>query len=119
MSLKFNLATGVVPVVLTEGQKTINCEIREMKAATRDAYLDTVGDRLRLGPDGKPIGVKKFEGMQADLLTRCVFIEGSEVPIAKDVVQGWPASVVTSLYEEAQKLNQLTNVQETETVKND
>jgi len=113
--LKFNLVSTVVPVTLQNGETFVEYELREMRAADRDTYLDTVSDRLRLDANGKPAGIKKFDGMQADLVSRCLFSKADGKPVKRDIIQGWPSSVVQGLYSEAQKLNKL-NVDEEKVV---
>lgn len=106
MALKLNLRTSSIPVTLEgEGGKSEEYQLCEMVAADRDKHLDSLADRIRLSPDGKPAGVKKFDGMQAELISRCLFKDGKPVP--KETIQSWPASVVGALFDEAQKLNHL------------
>lgn len=114
--LRFKLSVGVVPVVIEgEDGKEIVYEIREMMASVRDKYLDSLGDRMRTDTSGKFSGIRKFDGLQASLLCQCLYDgEGHLVP--KEVIQKWPAGVVTGLFEEAQKLNRL-DAKEEETKK--
>jgi len=106
MSLKFNLVASTIPVLLENGNgQPSEYELREMTASVRDKYLDGVKERVQVGVDGKP-SVKKFDGMQADLVSRCLFQkDGTAVPTK--TIQEWPSSVVSSLFSEAQKINQL------------
>lgn len=110
--IKLELTTGTVPVQLGEQEY----ELREMTAAARDHYLDGLKSRVQVGTDGK-FNVTKFEGMHADLLTRCLFPKANNTAVTRDVIQKWPARVVTALYEEAQKLNGL-NQESKESAKN-
>jgi protocatechuate 3,4-dioxygenase beta subunit len=116
--LQFTLVTEIVPITLTTVDgKTVNYELREMSSASREKYLDTLGDRVRYGPEGKPCGIKKFEGMQADLLTLCVF-DSEGKAVTKAEVQKWPASVAGGIYESAQELNHLNEEKKDEPAKN-
>lgn len=118
-SLKFSLKTSTVPVTLEANGKVVDYELREMTAAARDTYLDSLGERLRVDKDGKPAGIKKFEGMQADLLTRCLFSTQQNKTVSRDEVQGWPSSVVSALFKEAQKINLLNEEKDAGELKND
>ncbi len=106
--LKFSLKSNVVPVTLDAGDGSArDLEMREMSASARDRYLDCLSSRMRYDGDGKPAGIKKFDGMQAELLSLCLF-----APDGKRVTEGdiqlWPASVVSDLYKAAQEMNHLS-----------
>jgi len=117
MALKFTLLVSSIPVVLEGGNgKPQDYELREMTAAVRDAYLDTLGDRVQMDKDGKPGGVTKFDGLQADLVSRCLFLRVDGSKVTRETIQGWPASTVASLFDEAQKLNHLTAITEKDAV---
>lgn len=106
MGLTFNLKKNDTPVTI-EGEQgvTQNLRLVEMSAALRDQYLDTVAARMHI-VNGQPAGIKKFDGMQADLLSRCLLKEDGK-PVTPSEIQGWPSSVVASLFDEAQKINSL------------
>lgn len=109
LSLKIG-APGVLPVVL-ENERGIEekYELREMSAASREKYLDQLTNRLAVDSNGKPKSVSRFEGMQAALLTKCLFkIEGEiGVLVKESVIQAWPALAVSQLFSAAQQLNDL------------
>lgn len=104
--MKIQITTKTVPVTLEINGKPEEYELREMDAATRDKYMDALAGRMRLGPDNKPTGVLRFEGMQADLLAVTLRKKDGQL-VRKDVIQSWPASVVDTLFQESQKLNLL------------
>ncbi len=105
--LEFTLSSQTIPVVIKTGDgKILNLELREMTAAQRDKHLDSVSSRMAYDADGKPTGIKKFEGMQADLLVLCLWRSDGN-GVLKEEIQKWPAAVVASLYQEAQVLNHL------------
>lgn len=107
MGLTFNLKKTDIPVVIEGGdQGPLNLRLVEMTAAMRDQYLDTVQARMGYDQSGKPIGIKRFDGMQADLLIRCL-LKTDGKPVTQAEVQGWPASIVAGIFAEAQKLNHL------------
>lgn len=106
--LKFTLKSNAVPVTLTlEEGSDLELEMREMVASARDSYLDRLSSRMRYDNDGKPAGIKKFEGMQAELLASCLFRKEGGKAVTSADIQGWPASVVSDLFKAAQELNHL------------
>lgn len=104
--LSFKLVTATIPVTLETPEGNIELEIREMSAASRDLYLDDLSTRMRLDAQGNPLGLKKFEGLQAGLLFRCLFRKDGKAINEADI-QAWPASVVSELFTAAQSLNHL------------
>jgi len=79
--------------------------LREMTASKRDQYLDRLARRIKISPDGKSQGVAKFDGLQADLISSCLF--RGEIPVSVAEVQGWPAAVVGGIFKDAQDMNKL------------
>lgn len=106
MELKYSLKKNDIPVVIEGEAGEQNYRLVEMTAALRDQYLDTMGARMHM-VNGMPAGIKKFDGMQADLLTRCLVKEETGKCVTVTEVQNWPASLVAQLFEEAQKINHL------------
>jgi len=105
MNLK--LTPNVISLTLeSTNNESTPYELHEMTAATRDKYLDSMNARMQVGPDGKAIGVKRFDGLQTELLALCLKQKDGTLVPAK-VIQEWPASVVTELYGLAQKANRL------------
>lgn len=105
--LKLSLVNQILPVTLEgeEGEKKY--ELREMTAASRDSYLTQMSSRIKIGEDGKPT-VKKFDGMQASLLTLCLFKKEDGKAVPEPEIQKWPSSVVSELFKQAQLLNHLS-----------
>lgn len=103
--ISFDLTAKVVPVTLKNGDGSKTYELREMTSLVRDQFLDKLTARARLDAGGRPVGVSKFEGLQSDLLSRCLYHEGKPVPSSE--IQGWPSSVVSELYKRAQEINHL------------
>ena len=102
---QFILKTEAVPVLIDAEEM----ELKEMNAAQRDRYLDSLSNRMRLDTAGRPAGVKKFDGLQSGLIALCLRRkDGSLVP--EQTIQTWPASVVSGLFEMAQEINHLNNV---------
>lgn len=108
----FKLKATVIPFQIETAEGVaVDHELREMAASARDEYLNSLGDRVRIDKDGRPIGVKNFKGMQSDLLVRCLFLKGEDKPIPASAIQSWPSSVVAELYKEAQTLNHLNQTE--------
>ena len=105
-AIQFDLTVQSFPVVLKNGDGEAKAyELREMTSKARDQFLDTLTARTRLDSAGKPVGLNKFEGLQSDLLCRCMYHENKLVTSAE--IQNWPASVVSLLYKKAQEINHL------------
>ncbi len=112
----YKLKSAATPITLEKEDGTVlEITMKEMDAASRDRYLDELSTRMRFDAEGRPAGIKKFEGMQADLLALCLFNPDGK-GVIKMEIQKWPASVVSDLFKKAQAMNHLT--QETE-IKND
>lgn len=98
------------------GEGTTEYELREMTAAQRDNYLDGLNKRLRI-VNGTAAGVARFEGLQADLISACLYDNGGGViPITE--IQKWPASLVAQIFKQAQDMNQLSKEMEEAELKN-
>jgi hypothetical protein len=99
-------------VVLTGPDgKEAHYELREMSANARDKYLDQLGERMKVDAEGKVAGVRKFEGLQSALLAVCLY-DAEGALVKKEAIQSWPSTTVSSLFEEAQKINLLTATKE-------
>lgn len=110
-NLRFKLQANVLPVEVEGPDGTVvEYELREMTAVTRDRYLDKLQKRMQLDANGRAAGIRKFEGMQADLVASCLFHKTDGRSVSEDVIQGWPASAVVSLFSAAQELNRLKQV---------
>jgi hypothetical protein len=105
--LRLSLKGKEIKVVLetVEGSED-TFTLRELTGKTRDDYLTSNAARMRFNEDGKVTGVKSFDGLQSSLLSRCMFTETGDLVSAK-IIQGFPASAVTALFEKAQELNAL------------
>lgn len=107
MKSHFKLALAFHSVIVEDSDgKQQEYRLVEMIASARDQYMDSLRGRLKTDDAGKVTGVVKFEGMQADLLSRCFFDPSGKL-VTKEVIQSWPASVVSELFEAAQKMNHL------------
>lgn len=71
---------------------------------------------MRVNTEGKTEGLTDYEGLQSGLLALCLYKDGELV--AEKVLQGWPASVLSDLFDAAQELSGLDKGAETK-AKND
>lgn len=103
---KFKLKRKSVPVVMEdENGNEFACELREMTGAERDQWLNGMAGRMRVDAQGNPVGVAKFDGLQADLIALCLYQADTRVP--KSQIVGYPASVQTELFKICQEINSL------------
>lgn len=116
--IKLNLNVTAVnrwPVTIQDSEEVPtdpNYELREMTAAQRDSYIDLTQNRFERDKDGKPVHEKRIEGIQAELLFRCLRKLPNDV-VTKETIQKWPAASVQQLFDAAKKLNRLDEKDET------
>lgn len=82
--------------------------IREMDGNERDRYMNRVTRRSKKARANRGRDAFDFEGVQAELLSICLFEDGSDKPVNADMLQKWPASLLQALFDKAQELNGLT-----------
>jgi len=117
--LKFTLKLKEVPVDIVDidGQEKVYI-LQELTGAQRDIFLNEMGERLKY-TGGKAQGLTNYEGLQAGLVSLCLFDDKKE-PVKKEVIQSYPASVLSSLFDAAQELSGLVvDEKELEKLKND
>ena len=105
LQLKLRTRRWDVELIEVDGSKK-NYEVRELKSAERDRYLDSLSKRLRVDVKGNVVGINSYDGMQADLLTRCMH-DSVGNKVEKKQLDEWPGYVVGELYRVAQELNGL------------
>lgn len=108
--LKLKMSLSQLPLVIEVDGAEEEFYLKEMNAAARDRYLDSVSDRVRVDGQGRVAGIKKFAGMQSDLICGCLhFGQGpmKDQLVPKATLQTWPASTISALFNEAQKLNSI------------
>ncbi len=110
--LIFSLVREETPVSLVskDGVKR-RYIVREMDGRDRDSYLTKMGNKMKLGADGKVIGITSFDGLQAALLCLCLFDEEDKAVPIKDI-QEYPAKVQSELFKIAQTINGLDKDEE-------
>lgn len=102
--------------------------LREMKSTERDLYMNAASGRMKDGG----AGVTDFRGLYAQLICRCLYradltedqetgeikIENvAEKPVSALVINGYPSSTQSELFDECQEINGL-NRRARETAKN-
>lgn len=108
MKLTFELKLKSIPVELANQQGVPeNYTLSELTGVKRDEYLNDTASRMKFGADGKAQGVKDFKGMQATLVSLCLTKGSGGEKVTIETINTWPASVVSALFKEAQKLSGL------------
>jgi len=116
-TLRFELELKECEIILVddEGQEKTYM-LKELTGKDRNKYLNKMTSRVKVGPNGKAMGIKSFDGMQSDLLKVSMFHESGE-PVTVDEIESLPASTQQKLFDKAQELSGLDNAPDTE--KND
>lgn len=110
---KFTLTRKEVPVEI-DGQLYT---LLEMDGKQRDQYLNHVGGKMKTTSEGKPAGLKDFNNLQSRLISQHLKdLEGEYVK--EDVINTYPASVVSGLAEMCREISGLDDEGEEE-AKND
>jgi hypothetical protein len=113
MTLSFSLVKKELPVTLetASGSKTIY--LRELSGKDRDAYLKILGAKMRFDDEGKPQGLKSFDGLHIPLVSLSLYSEdGKRVPTSE--IEEYPAAVVEALFDAAQDLSAINKATTTE-----
>jgi hypothetical protein len=80
--------------------------IQEMTGGQRDAYFTHVGAKTKTSADGTVTGMKDFEGLYSNLLSKTVYDADNKL-VPESTLQTWPATVQEQLFKVAQELNGL------------
>ena len=105
-ALSFNLELKTVPVTMKFEDGDKDYTLKELTGKSRDAYMQSLQSKMRFGKDGKPAGLKSFEGLMNGLLTKTLFNEDDE-PVKADEINTYPSSVVGALFTASQELSGL------------
>ncbi len=117
-TLKFSVKLKSVPVIIEDNADVEHkFTMKELTGKERAVYLGEMGSKMTFDDAGKPTGLSSFEGLQSGLLALCLFDE-NEKPVEKDVLESYPAGVLSSLFAAAQELSGLTAAAQ-EQAKND
>lgn len=129
---RYSKALKQVPIILEEDGTEEIYILQEVIGADRDSYLTSLSGRVRTDAEGKAVGVKNFDGMQASLLCRSLFF-GEEVeeengdededapkvyrpvtdakgrmkPVPMSVIQSWASRIQDDLFKQAKEMSSL------------
>jgi len=106
--LEFTLKGVEVPVTLYDEEDGVKREYKlvEFSGKARDQYLTKLDARMKKNSKGQNIGVASFDGLQAELVSKClVDLNGESVSV--DVIQQFPSSVQQALFKKSQEINGL------------
>jgi hypothetical protein len=104
--LRFSIDFEEIPVNIT-GKDGVEKKyvLRELTGKQRGLYLNNMSNRMIVS-DGKIVGIKDFEGLEASLICKSLFDEENKpVPIGE--IQEFPGRVIKQLFAAAQKLSGL------------
>lgn len=112
--IKLSLRRGETPIILetTDGVERAY-KLREMLGKDRDLYLTRMGDKVRYNENGRVVGIKSFDGLQAALLEKCLYDENDHLVSVTDI-QNFPTKTQNELFKLAQELNGLNQKAEDE-----
>lgn len=96
-----------VKLQLTQGGPTTTFTLKEMFGGIRQEWQESQRQRYGLDYSGQPAGLTKFKGLEADLISKCLFDENDK-PIPAEMVQGWPSSTQAALYQLCIQLNAIS-----------
>lgn len=100
--IELDLEYAKIPVKLKdkEGQ-IIEGWLEELPPTERDAYRNFMNQQTRYDDKGTPVGIKNFDGLETDLVFRCMRrrSDGKQFPIAE--VRKWPGTAITTLHRAA------------------
>ena len=82
--------------------------LREMMGDELGKWKDGQKARFEKDKRGQVIGFKSVRGLEADLISRCLYDEAGNLVPAKEMVN-WPPSILKGLSKDCQDLNGLTD----------
>ena len=106
--LDFSLVLATKPVFLID-EEDIKTEyyLRELNGTQRDAYLTFMGDKVKYNKKGKFCGLQNYDGLNASLLCRTLFVKSGNASVPVAQLQKMPSQVLTKLFKTAQKMSGL------------
>lgn len=106
--MRISLKRKEIPFEIEKPDSTVTTyKLVELSGAEREAYLDSVRNRMTFGADGKPTGFSTFVGGNTELVAMCVRDENGK-KVSKETIADWPGEALVELFEQCQKLNSLT-----------
>lgn len=103
--LSLRLKSEAIAIEVSEGIEKI-FTLKELTGTQRDTYLEDIRNRVTLDDAGKVKGFKSLRGMQT-LLISLTLTDENRQPITAKILDEWPASVLTALFEASQALSGL------------
>ncbi len=80
--------------------------LEEAMGSDRDGYLNNLGARMKLDSEGKPAGIKNFDGLQANLLCRLIRDRERKL-VSEAIIQSWPSRIQSKLFKKAKEISGL------------
>lgn len=77
----------------------------EMTGIEKGKYLNSMGSRTKYDGNGKPVGVRDFTGLEASLISKCLYTESDNKPVPEATINKWPVSVQDVLMKVCLKMN--------------
>ncbi len=107
--IRLTLKRKEIPLEL-EGEDGVvrNYFLKELKGVDRDNWQQAMARRMEKGPDGKPSSVKDYKNLISNLLAISVF-DDRGVAVPEPLIQQWPTSTQTELFNKALELSALMN----------
>jgi len=102
---KYNFKTALREHVITIDNKRYS--LRELDGLQKGKYMNKMGTKVDLGPDGAIQSFKDYSGLETILLEECLYDENDKL-VSTEVMQRWPSSLLTDLFRLAQELSGLT-----------
>jgi len=87
--------------------------VREITGKGRGIYMSLIASKVRLGPDGKPTGLKDMSGLHSKLLEMSLFDENDKAISAKEIAE-YPAATTMGLFAIAKEVSGLNEDAEEE-----
>lgn len=109
---KYSLIRKEMPVVIevSPGVEK-NFILREMMGDELGKWKDGQKTRFEKDKRGNVIGFKSVRGLEADLISRCLYDEENNLVSAKEMLN-WPPTILKCLAKDCQELNGLTDESE-------
>ena len=114
--LRFDAVCKEIDVVLCDpSDKTEkDYKLKELIGRDRNKYLNKMKNRVKLDGKGQSLGIKTFDGFQADLLKISLFDPKTDDFVSEDFIEDLPSSTQMKLFNASQELSGLDNAKDSE-----
>ena len=99
------------PVTLGDKQYTL----REANGEAARQFNNARLERIKLGSDGKPQGVKGMADIESLLVSLCLF-DSNDKPVPESTVKSWPYRIQKVLYARAKEISRLDETESKEAI---